>query len=98
MKKLDPKTKERLIKEFGHIPTKEEIFEKLIQSQERMIKALAGASRTAPHDPQIRAQILKAMEKAVKLREKIYKSFGKKPPRLKIETDSTLEVDEDMIS
>lgn len=98
MKKLDPKTKEKLIKEFGRLPTKEEIFEKLIQSQERMIRALAGASKTAPEDPQIRTQLLKAMEKAIELREKIYKSFGKKPPRLKIETDSTLEVDEEKIS
>jgi major membrane immunogen (membrane-anchored lipoprotein) len=98
MKKNDFRNQEKIIKELGHIPTKEELFEKLIQSQEKMIQALAGAARTAPDDPEIRKQLLKAMEKAIRLRKRIYRSFGKKAPSLQVGEGVTLEVDEEKIS
>lgn len=70
--KLTKKQKDKLIKEFGHIPTKEEIFSKIRQSQETMMAALKGAWDTAPDDPKIRKQLVDVVEKASKLRHKIY--------------------------
>ena len=70
--KLTKKQKDKLIKEFGHIPTKEEIFAKIRTSQEKMMAALKGAWDTAPDDPKIRKQLVEVVEKASKLRNKIY--------------------------
>lgn len=83
--KLSKKQEAELIKKYGHVPTKEEIFEKIKASQEIMMRALAGALKTAPKDPKIREQLLEAVEKATKLRGKIYKDVLKeKPPAPKI--------------
>jgi len=75
--KLTKKQRERIIKEFGHIPTKEELFEKIMASQERMAKALAGAWENAPDDPKIKKQLLEAGEKSAKLKDGIKKTFNK---------------------
>ncbi|OGY26022.1 MAG: hypothetical protein A2Z24_02820 [Candidatus Woykebacteria bacterium RBG_16_44_10] len=82
--KLTKKKKEELIKKFGHVPTKEEIFEKLKASQERLMWALSGALKTAPPDLELRKQLLQAIEKAATLRGKVYREVIKEePPRPK---------------
>lgn len=81
---MTKKKKEELIKKFGHVPTKTEIFENLKASQERLIWALSGALETAPDDPKLRKQILQAIEKAATLRGKVYREVLKEePPRPK---------------
>ncbi len=78
MKKISEKDKQRIIKEFGHYPpTKEEIFEKIMASQERMAEALAGAWKNAPDDPDTKEKLLEIGEKSAKLRDGIKKAFGK---------------------
>ena len=78
--KLTKKKKEELIKKFGHVPTKEEIFEKLKASQERLMWALSGALEAAPDDPKLRKQLLQAIEKAATLRGKVYREVIKEEP------------------
>ncbi len=80
VKKLSKKRKEEIIKKYGKIPSKKEIFEKIKQSQERMIVALARAWEVAPDDPKTREELMEATEKAVKLREKLYKDLIKEEP------------------
>jgi hypothetical protein len=80
MVKLSAEKKEQLIKEFGHIPTKEEIFEKIRTSQERLVVSLIAAWESAPNDPEIKSQILEAMQKASEIREKVYKKILKEEP------------------
>ena len=83
--KLTKKQREKIMKQYGgRMPTKEEIFEKIKASQERMMQALAGAARTAPDDPKVRSQLLEVIERAAKLRGKIYKQVLKeKPPKVR---------------
>lgn len=76
---LTKKQKERMIKEFGHIPSKEEVFAKLEASLSRMTAALEGAWNTMPDDPKIRKDMIKAVTHSAKLREGIYKKVLKKP-------------------
>src|SRR3989344_2535504 len=73
-KTLTGKQREKLIKQFGHVPTKEEIFQKIEESQERLVSSLAGMWQTAPDDPKIKGKILEAMEKAMKIRQNVYKT------------------------
>lgn len=80
MKKLSKKQKEEIIKKYGKVPSKEEIFEKLRKSQEKLVVSLALAWESAPDDPKIRKDLLNAMEEAVKLRDGIYKGFMKEEP------------------
>ncbi|EKD58101.1 MAG: hypothetical protein ACD_57C00031G0009 [uncultured bacterium] len=89
--KLTKKQREKIMKQFGgRMPTKEEIFEKIKASQERMMQALAGAARTAPSDPETRKQLLGVIERAATLRKKIYKQVIKeKPPKVKENPNST---------
>ena len=82
--KLTKKQKEKLIKQFGHVPSKKEIFEKMKASQERLIYSLAGAWETAPDDPKIKNQLLRAIQKALNLRAKIYEMMGEKPPKISL--------------
>ncbi len=91
MKKLTKKQKEKILKEFGgRMPTKEEIFEKIKASQERLMQALAGAARTAPDDPEIRKQLLEVVERAAKLRKGIYKKVLKEePPNIRRDPNSS---------
>ena len=82
--RLSKKRKEEIMKQFGgRIPTKEELFEKIKASQERMMTALKGTYETAPKDPKIRSELLEAIDKATKLRGRIYKDLMKEnPPKL----------------
>ncbi len=80
MAKLSEEKKEELIKKFGHIPTKEEVFEKIRQAQERLVVSLIAAWESAPEDPAIRSQILDAMKESLSLREKVYKKVLKEEP------------------
>lgn len=83
--KLSKKKEAELIKKFGHVPTEKEILDKIKASQERLITALAGALKTAPNDPEIRKQLLAAVEKALQLRGEVYeKVLKEKPPAIKI--------------
>lgn len=93
--KLSKKKEAELIKKFGHVPTEEEILEKIKASQERLMSALAGALKTAPDDPKIRKQLLEAVEKAAKLRGEVYeKVLKEKPPEIKMpETAKELQED-----
>lgn len=65
----------------GRMPTKEEIFQKIIESQGRMAQALKGAWETKPDDPDSRKQLLEVGERSAKLRKEIQKMFGKDKPR-----------------
>ena len=82
MPKLSKKRKEEIMKQFGgRMPTKEEIFQKIMESQERMAQALKGAWETKPDDPKIRKQLLEVGERSAKLKKGIQKVFGKDKPR-----------------
>lgn len=82
--KLSKKRREEIMKEFGgRMPTREEIFEKIKASQERLMTALAGAAKTAPDDPVVRKHLMEVVERAGGLRKKIYKDVLKeKPPKV----------------
>jgi len=96
MKKLSKKKKEEIIKKYGKIPSKEEVFQKLKESQERLVYSLAKAWETAPDNPQIRSELLEAMEKALKLRSDLYKDIIKEePPDLKDTYDKLQEIVDD---
>lgn len=76
--KVSEKEKQRILKEFGHYPpTKEEILQKIIESQKRMNEALAGAWKTAPGEEEKKV-LLEVGEKAAKLQSGIKKAFEKK--------------------
>lgn len=80
MAKLTRQKKEEIIKKYGKIPTKEELFQKIKRSQERLLVSLIRAWETAPDDPKIREEVLEAIEKAARLHEKIYKDVVKEEP------------------
>lgn len=80
MPKLTKKQKEEIIKKYGKIPTKKEIFEGLKKSQERLVVSLAAAWEVAPDDPEARKELLRLMEKALKLRKKVYKEVIREEP------------------
>jgi hypothetical protein len=82
--KLSKKQKEKIMKQYsGRMPTQEEVMEKIKASQERLMQALAGMARTAPDDPEIKTEIMKAIEKAADLRKRIYKEVVKEEvPRI----------------
>lgn len=65
---LSKQQRERLIREFGHVPTKEEVFTKIRASVERMTWVLAGAWESAPDDPAVKKKLVEAVAKAAKLR------------------------------
>ncbi len=76
--KISEKDKQKIIKEFGHYPpTKEEIFQKIMESQKKLNEALAGAWNSAPEEEE-KKQLIKIGEKAAKLQGGIKKAFGKK--------------------
>lgn len=79
------------MKEFGgRMPTKEEIFEKIRASQERLMQALAGAARTAPDDPEVKKQLMEVIEKAGSLRKGVYKKILKeRPPKIHEESQKS---------
>ena len=77
--KLTKKQHERMIKEFGHIPTKEEIFAKMEASLARMNEALEGAWKTMPDDMKIRKDMTEVVARSAKLRQGVYQSLIKKP-------------------
>lgn len=60
------------------MPTKEEIFQKIMESQERLAQALKGAWETKPDDEETRKKLLEVGERSAKLKAKIKKAFGKK--------------------
>lgn len=64
----------------GRMPTKEDIFQKIIESQERMAQALKGAWETKPNDPKVKKQLLEVGERSAKLKKEIQKMFGKDKP------------------
>ena len=55
-----------------------EIFQKIKESQERMIKALEGTWKTAPDDPEIRKQLTEAVAKTAKMQKAIKKIIKEK--------------------
>jgi len=81
---LAPKLREKLMQQYGgRMPTQEEVFEKIRASQERLMTALVGMAKTAPNDPEIKKQLMEAMQKAAELRKKVYKQVLKqKPPQI----------------
>jgi len=82
--KLSDKRKKEIIEKYGEIPTKKELFDKLAETQERLVISLAMAWEVVPDDPKRKEDLLKATERAMKLREKIYKNVIKKePPELR---------------
>lgn len=78
MSKLSQKRKEEIMKQFGgRMPTKEEIFQKIMESQERMAQTLKGAWESKPDDPEVKEQLLEIGERAGKLKKEIKKAFEK---------------------
>lgn len=74
--KLSKKREAEIRAQFGgKLPTPEEIFQKIAESQERMTQALKGAYESAPDDPKQREQLIDLIDKSVKLKEKIKKTF-----------------------
>ena len=70
------------MKQFGgRMPTKEEIFQKIIESQERMAQALKGAWETKPDDAETRKQLLEVGERSAKLKKEIQKMLSKNKPQ-----------------
>lgn len=79
MPKLSKKRKEEIMKQFGgRMLTKEEIFQKIMKSQERMAQALKGAWETKPNDSETKEQLLEVGERSAKLKNEIRRMFGKK--------------------
>ncbi len=79
MPKLSQKRKAEIMKQFGgRMPTREEIFQKIMESQERMAQALKGAWETKPDDPKVKKRLLEVGERSAKLKAEIKKAFGKK--------------------
>lgn len=76
--KLSKKKQDELIKKLGHIPTQEEVFQKIIESQERLADALKGAWETRPDDPEIEKQLLTVGGRAGKLRKELQKVIKQK--------------------
>lgn len=70
---LSKKRKEEIIKLYGHIPTKEEVFQKIIESQERLANALKGAWETKPQDSKTVKQLLEVGARSGKLRKELEK-------------------------
>ena len=64
--KLTKDQEDKLIKEFGHVPTPDEVFNKIKASQQKMKWALAKAWDAAPDDPKVRKQLIDVIEKAAK--------------------------------
>ncbi len=89
MKKAAKKQKIQVLeKESPTAPTEEEIIGRIKASQERLMQALAGMARTAPDDPEIKAEIMQAIEKAANLRKKIYKEVIKEEtPKMHLNED-----------
>lgn len=75
--KLTKKQRAEIIAKYGKIPTKEEIIEKLMESQERLANALAGAWKAKPDDSETRKILIEVGEKAAKLRRSIKETFQK---------------------
>jgi hypothetical protein len=60
------------------------LFDKIKKTQERLIVSLTAAWEVAPNDPEIRRDLLHTIEKAMKLREKIYKDVvNEEPPEIR---------------
>ncbi len=75
--KLSKKRREEIMKQFGgRMPTIEEIFQKIIESQDRMAQALKGAWETRPEDPEITKKLLEVGERSAKLKTKLQRLFG----------------------
>lgn len=86
--KLTKKQKGEIVEKFGRVPTEDEIVEAIKASQERLMQALAGMARTAPDDPEIKKEIMQAIEKAADLRKRIYKEVIKEEtPRIHSEEE-----------
>ncbi len=77
---LSKKEKTKIVNKYGKIPSKKEILQKIKHSQERLVVSLAKAWETAPDDPEIRRDIIAAMQKALELRSKIYSKVVKETP------------------
>lgn len=75
---LTKKQKDELIEKYGHIPTEEEVVENIRASSQKVLTALAAAWDSAPDDPKIKADIVKALKKALDLRKKIEDTIEKK--------------------
>lgn len=78
--KHTPKQKQEIIKKFGHIPTKEELFAKIRESNQKMITALEGAWNCAPKEPAVRKQLTDAVAKASQLTKKLNELLKKATP------------------
>lgn len=59
---------------------KKDFFQKIKDTQDRLIYSLARAWGAAPNDPIVRKKLLRAMAKALQLREKIYLKILKEKP------------------
>jgi len=71
--KLAKKPKQKVLEEQDSAaPTEEEIVERIKASQERLMQALAGKARNVPDDPEIKKEVMEAIEKAADLRKRIY--------------------------
>ncbi|MBI1982079.1 MAG: hypothetical protein HYY87_02110 [Candidatus Levybacteria bacterium] len=82
MPKLSKKRKEEIMKQFGgRMPTKKEIFQKIMESQERMAQALKGAWETKPDDPKVAEQLLEVGERSARLKKEIQRMFDKDKSR-----------------
>lgn len=75
--KLSKAQKDKLVKEFGHMPTQEEVFNKIKASQQKMMWALAKAWDAAPDDPKVRKQLIDVIEKAAKFDKKLQELIDK---------------------
>jgi len=77
MGKLSAAQRKRILKEFGHMPTQEELFAKVMASQQRMVDALHGAWETVPDDPAIRSQLSEVVGKVAQFQTHLKKVLKK---------------------
>ncbi len=83
-KKPSKKREQEIIAKYGKIPTKQELFEKIKESQERIIISLVKAWEVVPDNIEDRKQLLEASGKAMNLRDSLYKKLlREEPPSLK---------------
>lgn len=74
LSKLSQKRDEKLKGQLdGVVPTKKEVFEKIKQSQQKMLDSLQGAWDTSPDDLDIRKDLAEVVGRVAKLDKELKK-------------------------
>ena len=67
---------DRFVKQIGRLPDDDELFSKILVSEELLTRIIENAWHTAPDNEEIRERLIRISERSAKLREGIKKIFG----------------------